>query len=387
MKELVALIVDDNPLQLSAIERQLKKFGVNNLITCKSGQEALHAVSEHKFDIIFSDIMMPEMDGITLIRRLDHIGYQGALAITSSVGSSIVSSLTYMSKKLGFSNVYELNKPVSDLLLEEMFQKEAIIKKTAIRQKLKSVDMDELAVALSEGQFKNYYQPQLDYVNNKVVGVEALARWVHPTKGMVFPDIFIPMLHEGGFEHHLFKIVLKNALDDISSGRINCSVSINVTQHDLEIPSFADYLLNECHKHKVDPCLITLELTEQDIYKESIEMITNVTRMRLHGVGFSIDDFGTGSSSYLKLSHLPFTEIKIDKNFVFNCVGDETKQSIIRSMCTLSKSMHINLVSEGVEDDATWKLMQGLGVDVCQGYYTGKPMPIEALSIIDIPEL
>ncbi len=144
MKELVALIVDDNPIQLSAIERQLKKFGVNNLMTCQSGQEALNAVSKHKFDIIFSDIMMPEMDGITFIRNLDNIGYEGALAITSSVGNHIVSSLTYMSKKLGFSNVYELNKPVSDLLLEEIFQKEVIIKKTAIRPLLTSVDMDEL---------------------------------------------------------------------------------------------------------------------------------------------------------------------------------------------------------------------------------------------------
>ncbi len=385
MKELVALVVDDNPIQLSAIERQLNKFGVNNLIACKSGKEALQAVSERKFDIIFSDILMPEMDGVTFIRSLDHIGYEGALAITSGVGSSIVSSLVYMSKKLGFSNVYELNKPVSEPLLEEMFEKEAIIKKSAIRHKMKSVDMDELMVALNEGQFKNYYQPQLDYMNNKVVGVEALARWVHPTKGMIFPDVFIPMLHEGALEYHLFKVVLNNVLEDISQQRIKCSVSINVTQHDLEIPSFANYLLDECKKYDVDPAMITLELTEQDIYKESIEMITNVTRMRIHGIGFSIDDFGTGSSSYLKLSHLPFTEIKIDKNFVFNCVGDETKQSIIRSMCTLSKSMHINLVSEGVEDDETWKLMQGLGVDVCQGYYTGKPMPIEALSIIDIP--
>ncbi|WP_165310460.1 EAL domain-containing response regulator [Vibrio ziniensis] len=386
MKELSALIVDDNPIQLSAMERQLRKFGMTKLMTCNSGQEALHAVSEHQFDIVFSDIMMPEMDGITLIRNLDNIGYQGALAITSSIGSSIVSSLTYMSKKLGFSNVYELNKPVADIFLEEMFQKEAIIKKTAIKQKLKTVDMDELAAAFYEGQFKNYYQPQLDYTTGKVVGLEALARWVHPTKGMIFPDIFIPMLHDGGLEYHLFKVVLDNVLEDISEKRIQCRVSINVTQQDLEISSFADYLLNKCKDYDVDPSYITLELTEQDIYKESIEMITNVTRMRLYGVGISIDDFGTGSSSYLKLSHLPFTEIKIDKNFVFNCVGDEIKQSIIRSMCTLSKSMHINLVSEGVEDDATWKLMHHLGVDVCQGYFTGRPMPIEALSFIDIAQ-
>jgi len=157
------------------------------------GQEALRAVSEHQFDIIFSDIMMPEMDGISLIRHLDNLGYQGALAITSSVESSIISSLTYMSKKLGFSNVYELKKPVLDSVLEEMFQKEAIIKKTAIKQKLKTVDMEELVNALQQGQFKNYYQPQLDYTTGKIVGLEALARWVHPSKGMIFPDIFIPM--------------------------------------------------------------------------------------------------------------------------------------------------------------------------------------------------
>ncbi|CAM3135107.1 hypothetical protein VIDI103191_17620 [Vibrio diazotrophicus] len=193
MKELAALIVDDNPIQLSVMERQLTKFGITNLMACNSGQEALRAVSEHQFDIIFSDIMMPEMDGISLIRHLDNLGYQGALAITSSVESSIVSSLTYMSKKLGFSNVYELKKPVLDSVLEEMFQKEAIIKKTAIKQKLKSVDMEELVNALQQGQFKNYYQPQLDYTTGKIVGLEALARWVHPSKGMIFPDIFIPM--------------------------------------------------------------------------------------------------------------------------------------------------------------------------------------------------
>ncbi|PNH91446.1 EAL domain-containing response regulator [Vibrio diazotrophicus] len=384
MKELAALIVDDNPIQLSVMERQLTKFGITNLMACNSGQEALRAVSEHQFDIIFSDIMMPEMDGISLIRHLDNLGYQGALAITSSVESSIVSSLTYMSKKLGFSNVYELKKPVLDSVLEEMFQKEAIIKKTAIKQKLKSVDMEELVNALQQGQFKNYYQPQLDYTTGKIVGLEALARWVHPSKGMIFPDIFIPMLHDGGMEYHLFKVVLDNVLSDLSENRIQCRVAINVTQQDLEIPSFADYLLEQCTHHGVDPSLITLELTEQDIYNESIEMITNVTRMRLYGVGISIDDFGTGSSSYLKLSHLPFTEIKIDKNFVFGCLIDSTKQSIIRSMCTLSKSLHINLVSEGVEDDATWKLMQSLGVDVCQGYLTGRPMPIEALSLFDV---
>ncbi|MBD0788392.1 EAL domain-containing protein [Vibrio sp. Y2-5] len=386
MKELAALIVDDNPIQLSAMERQLTKLGMTKLMTCNSGQEALRAVSEHQFDIIFSDIMMPEMDGITLIRNLDNLGYQGALAITSSVGKAIVSSLTYMSNKLGFSNVYELNKPVSDSVLEEMFQKEIIIKKTAMKQKLKTVDMEELVTALHESQFKNYYQPQLDYTTGKVVGVEALARWVHPTKGMIFPDIFIPMLHDAGLEYHLFKIVFDNVLVDISENRVECRVAINVTQQDLEIPSFADYLLNQCNHYSVDPSLITLELTEQDIYNESIEMITNVTRMRLYGVGISIDDFGTGSSSYLKLSHLPFTEIKIDKNFVFGCLSDVTKLSIIRSMCTLAKSLHINLVSEGVEDDATWELMKSLGVNVCQGYLTGRPMPIETLSFIDIPQ-
>lgn len=383
MKKLVALIVDDSPIQLSVIEQQLKKFGVENITTCHCGQDALNIISERHYDIVFCDIMMPEMDGISLIRKLDNIGYKGALAITSSVNHCILSSLTYMSKKLGFSNVYKLAKPISEALLEQVFQKEAIIKKKSMDWKLKSVDMDELIVAINGDEFKNYYQPQFDFCGN-LVGVEALARWIHPLKRIIFPDIFMPMIHTGKLEYELFKVVLNNALNDISQGRLNCRVSINVTQQDLEIPDFIDSLLELCQRYQVDPEMINLELTEQDVYKDAIEIITNVTRMRLHGIGFSIDDFGTGSSSYLKLSHLPFTEIKIDKNFVFDSVANETKQSIIRSMCTLSKNLGITLVSEGVEDEETWQLMKELGVDVCQGYYTGRPMPIEALSVLNI---
>lgn len=259
MKELAVLIVDDNPIQLSAIERQLRKFGMTKLIvTCRGGQEALRAVSQHRFDIIFSDVMMPEMDGVTLIRHLDSVGYQGALAIASSVGSCIVSSLTYMSKKLGFSNVYELNKPISDCDLEEIFKKEAIIKIASVKKERKTVDMDELTDALRESQFQNYYQPQLDYISGNVVGLEALARWKHPTKGMIFPDVFIPMLHDSGLEYQLFRVVLENVLLDISNGKIHCRVSINVTQQDLEIPSFANYLLEECYRYSVDPNMIVL---------------------------------------------------------------------------------------------------------------------------------
>ena len=381
MKELSVLVVDDNPIQLTVMERQLSKYGISNIITCDNGEEALRAVSESQFDIIFSDIVMPEMEGITLIRSLDNMGYKGALAIASGAGASIVSSLSYMSQKLRFSNVYGLNKPISDSLLKDIFEKESHIKTVSTKQKMKQVNIDELTIALSENQFKNYYQPQTDYSTGAIVGLEALARWNHPTNGLIFPDIFIPMLSKMGQETELFRLVLKNVLVDISEGRIKCGVSINVTQSDTVMPGFVDYLLDQCNFYNVEPSLITLELTEHGVYEESVEMITNMARLRLYGFGISIDDFGVGSSSYLKLSHLPFTEIKIDKDFVFGCIGNETKMSIIKSMCTLAKNMHIKLVSEGVEDDITWKAMQELGVDVCQGYYTGKPMPIEALDL------
>ncbi len=384
MQNLTIMIVDDHQLQLAAMGVQLKHLGITNLISCMSGKDAVEAINNRHVDIIFCDLIMPDMDGVELIKNLSECQYKGVLVILSGADENLISTVKHMSLKLGFSHVYEIKKPASHESIKKILDDKSIYEKILNSDKQKHVTLDDFKFALKNGEIKNHYQPQIDYATNQMSGVEALARWIHPKLGILYPNAFLPMMLEAELEYELYRVVLRNALYDLSKGLISCKVSINVTQKELEQQGFTDELLQLCREFGVEPKMLTIELTETGIYTDSVELVTNISRLRINGVGLAIDDFGTGNSSYLKLSQLPFTEIKIDRRFVSNCYQNEKKKSIIKSMCTLSKSMDVKLVSEGVEDSDTWALMQSYGVDVCQGYFTGKPVSVEVLNQIEL---
>ncbi|TVO34911.1 EAL domain-containing protein [Vibrio algivorus] len=385
MNKLKILLVDDQILQLSALSFQLKNLGVEGLTQCTNAMEALSIAEDEQFDIIFTDLMMPEIDGVTFINKLGSLGFSGSLVIISSLDDIIRETVKYMANKLNFSNIYELRKPLSPAKLQDIL-KDSLMSRDVVNElkqfETSKVSIDDVRYALKNGQFINFYQPQIDYQSKIMVAVEVLARWKHPEYGMVFPNEFLPIIEAEKLENELFKVILDNTLEVLSSGELNCKVSINVTQSDLEIEGFSDYFIQQCNKYNVSSELFTVELTERGIYEDTVNLIGNIVRLRMHGVGISIDDFGTGNSSYLKIAQLPFTEIKIDRSFVDKCFHNEAKLSIIKSICTLSNNMDLKLVSEGVEDRETWLLMKELGVNICQGYYTGRPVSIEALKLI-----
>lgn len=385
MNKLKILLVDDQLLQLSALNFQLKKLGAEDITQCTNAKEALSIAENKSFDIVFTDLMMPEVDGISFINKLSFLGFTGSLVIISSLDDIIRETVKYMANKLNFSTINELRKPLSSDKLQDILKN--AIESRDVLDELKQFekskfDIDDVHYALKNGQFINFYQPQIDYQSKIMVAVEVLARWQHPEHGIIFPNEFLPVIEGENLENDLFKVILDNTLQAFSKGDLTCKVSINVTQKDLELPEFSDYFIQQCREYNVSPELFTIELTERGIYEDTVNLIGNIVRLRMYGAGISIDDFGTGNSSYLKIAQLPFTEIKIDRSFVDKCFHNEAKLSIIKSICTLSDNMDLKLVSEGVEDRETWLLMKELGVDICQGYYTGRPVSIEALKLI-----
>lgn len=385
MNKLKILLVDDQILQLSALSFQLKSLGVENITQCTDALEALKKAETEEFDIVFTDLMMPEIDGVAFIKRLGSLEFKGSLVIISSLDDVIRETVKYMANKLSFSSIHELRKPLSAIRVQDILNcsvKSRDAVHDLINLDTSNVNVDDVKYGLENGQFINFYQPQIDYQSKIMVAVEVLARWKHPEYGMLFPNEFFPIIESEKLEYELFKVILDNTLQELAKGELTCRVSINVTQSDLEVSGFSCYFIEQCEKYNVSPELFTIELTEQGIYDDTVNLIGNIVRLRMHGVGISIDDFGTGNSSYLKIAQLPFTEIKIDRSFVDKCFHNEAKLSVIKSICTLSDNMDLKLVSEGVEDRETWLLMKELGVDICQGYYTGRPVTIDALKLI-----
>ncbi|ROO67533.1 EAL domain-containing protein (putative c-di-GMP-specific phosphodiesterase class I) [Vibrio crassostreae] len=381
MDNIKILIVDDQPLQLHVLEWLMRDIGMTDVDSCLSGKEAIQRGAVNQYDLIFVDLNMPDIDGVELLVELNKIGYTGGIVVLSAVDASVLNTVGYLCHKLKFGFVQELSKPcqTNDLnkLLREFLNSRP--KQGAVAE-LYSPSQLELQEAIGKGQLINHYQPQFDFNSSKLVGVEALVRWNHPEKGLIPPHVFLSQIEKFGMDKELFDAVLSNALTDISLGHITCSVSINVGQANIDSSHFSDHLLDSCQQFNVHPASLVIELTETNAYNDSINILKNLARLRLNRVGVSIDDFGTGYSSLIKLAHLPFTEMKIDRGFVTDCINDETKKTIIEATVNLAKNLNIQTVAEGIEDQNTWNLIHQFGVDICQGYFTGKPVPVEEIT-------
>ncbi len=384
LNNLSVMIVDDHPLQLATLSRRLKSMGFDNVRCCYLAEEALSQLASQPADAIFCDLDMPGTDGVELIEQLGYAGFHGDLVVMSALNRAIIHAVCQLGMKLEFSRVLPLPKPISPQALEEIMGELAL---SAGKQLPRITRIGPLLTAqalnqaFSDQQLINYYQPQVDFHTQKVMKVEALVRWQHPDYGVLTPYDFLPLIAEQDQERRLFEQVLTNALCDIQQQKLDCQVSLNVTQKDIENPEFSSRFLALCRQYRVSPSRFVIEMTEDKTYSESYSLMKNISRLRIHNVGLAIDDFGTGSSSYLKLSRFPFTEIKIDRSFARNCLRDPIKQSIIKSICLLAKDLNVTCVAEGIEDLDTWQLIRDYGVEMSQGYFTGRPMPIGKLAL------
>ncbi len=378
-----AMVIDDHPLQTTLLTHALRKHDAY-VMSFNCVDDAIQCVRTTEFDVIFCDIMMPGKDGVDMMELLDYINYQGKVVIVSAMDLTMISALQAMCADFSFEVVGKLHKPYDQSEVADIITK---IKSSYQQKETESrpvvVEDQEFLFSLGEGLVKNYYQPLIDTKTGEVLGYEALARWYHPVYGVLSPYHFLSIVDRCDLSKELFEAVLSNVICDIKSRGITKKVSINADQANLEDRSFASYVLQQCHENGINPEQLTIEITERDTFHASASLYRNLLKLRMNGVTVSIDDFGTGSSTFEKLAQLPFNELKIDRAFVYGIESDPKKRNIVAAIRALAKSLNIPVVAEGVEDEATMKVMREYGVDLCQGFYINKPMPLEAITVLN----
>jgi len=242
--------------------------------------------------------------------------------------------------------------------------------------------LGELREGVAQGQLRVHYQPKCDARTGALVGLEALVRWEHPTRGLVYPDSFIPIAENSGLIGPLTIEVLDQSLAvtrDLHDRGNRLGIAVNLSVRmltDLELPAKIAALLG---RYGLPPETLTLEVTETSIMVDPTRTMTVLGLLRDLGVTLSIDDFGTGYSSLAYLRRLEAHELKIDKSFVFTMASNSNDAVIVRSTIELGHSLGLRLVAEGVEDEGTWRMLRSLGCDVIQGYQLARPMPLEVL--------
>ncbi|MBR0869366.1 GGDEF domain-containing protein [Bradyrhizobium tropiciagri] len=248
-----------------------------------------------------------------------------------------------------------------------------------------------ISAALANKEFAVWHQAKLHLATDKIAGTEALLRWRHPQRGFIPPGAFIPQAEETPLIDDVTKWVIGAALADLAAWRArghSFGVAINLSVHNLHERSLLETLHETVTLHGIDPHQVELEITESAVMDDFDYCVVLMRRLRDLGYRVSIDDFGTGHSSLAYLKRLPVCALKIDQAFVRDLAIDESDQKIVRAVLELARSLNLDSVAEGVEDEAALALLREWGCDYAQGYAVHRPAPYnELLAWLEKPPL
>ncbi len=388
--------------------------------TYQTGTDFL-AQSIHDNDIILLDLMMPDFDGIEVMRSLSKIKTKAALILMSGYDLGVLHSALKLAEEYGLNVITDFIKPInlsgliSTLVAIKKisdksypYNKESrLSSKTFNTDRAKNLKSEEslhtpnksseispilkpffipkesdLQHAIEQHDLVLYFQPQVCMKSKELIGVEALVRWKHKEYGLIFPNDFIPLAEKSGLIEELTQEVIALAIKQSNlwkQQKFNCQISVNISSQNitsLELPEHLSKLVSE---NEVDPAMLKLEMTETALMTKLTTSLDILTRLRLKGFQLSIDDFGTGYSSLALLHRIPFTELKIDQSFVMTMIENTESRAIVETCIMLGHSLNMDVIAEGVENKEIWALLEKMGCDNAQGYYLAKPLSATAL--------
>ena len=239
---------------------------------------------------------------------------------------------------------------------------------------------NEMQAALDDNEFVFYVQPQFDHTTGKIVGGEALSRWIKPNGEIVSPGVFIPVFEKNGFVKTLDKFCFENAfklvLDWERSGKAIAPLSVNISRVSLETDDAVDIIRKLTEEYVIDKSHLHFEITESAYTKEQAEVTRRIGEIKDMGYEIAMDDFGSGYSSLNSLKDIPIDILKLDMGFLRGGTNVERGNKIIAHMVDMAKTLKLKMVAEGVETKEQADFLTKRGCNVIQGYYYAKPMPL-----------
>ena len=238
-----------------------------------------------------------------------------------------------------------------------------------------------MEAALLNGEFKLYLQPKFDPVTEKIVGAEALVRWISPEDGMIPPNRFIPVFEENGFitklDDYMILAVAKLQSEWKLKGQKQVPVSVNISRVNFVKEDLAAHICHLVDSYGADHAGIELELTESAVFGNKERLMQILKELKLCGFSISMDDFGTGYSSLNSLKDLPIDVLKLDMDFFRGEDEQQRGEIVVKETIRLAQALHLKIVAEGIEKKEQVEFLAEQGCDMIQGFYFAKPMPVE----------
>jgi diguanylate cyclase (GGDEF)-like protein len=243
--------------------------------------------------------------------------------------------------------------------------------------------LQELRCALERQEMVLHYQPKFNAITSQLAGVEALVRWQHPVRGLMYPDQFIPLAEKSGVIVQLGEWVLNEACRQMgewrAEGHAGWNVAVNLSPLQFSHNGLIQLVRETLDRYALEPGCLTLEVTESTAMQDPYVSQAILEKINDMGVKISIDDFGTGYSSLLYLKRLPATELKIDRGFVRDLAPHTEDAAIVSAIVALGRTLNLSIVAEGIETRAQQDFLTGIGCSFLQGFLLGRPMPAREL--------
>lgn len=375
------LILEDDSFQRAVAVSMFRSLGCHDVFEASDGSQALTVLQQvGPVDIAVCDLQMDGMDGLAFLRRVGRTGQVRSIIVSSALSADLRCAAHQLIALLGLELLGDAGKPLYAAVLQPLllkYQSSICTLGPVPGSTLSLACEDEVRQALALQQLQAWYQPKFNLQTGEVTGVEVLCRWLHPDKGVLPPAVFIPVLERCGLMDELLFAQLDQALSLQEQARTRgypLNMAFNLQASQLANSQLTYTLKGVLTRHVTPGSRLTFELTETGLLQAPVASLENLVRLRMMGCRLSIDDFGAGFSSLQRLCQLPFTEIKLDGEFVGNLEHEPRCAAVIASTLALGKALGMSVVIEGIETEAQSQRLLAMGCVEGQGYWFARPM-------------
>ncbi|MYM24903.1 EAL domain-containing protein [Duganella sp. FT135W] len=388
-----AVLIDGSGADLDAAVAQCRLAGIAVNGWSDSGAGALELIESLPVppDLVIMELNLPDMDGADLLQALSMLEPGLPVIITSRHSTRLHDAALTLASTLGLDALAALPKPVNaQALRDAALSCEAASARNAAPTRaycdagLPRPDAGEVLSGLQHHQFELHYQPKASLQDGSLRGAEGLIRWRHPQHGLLSPACFLPQTEAANLVDVMTVEVVRMALQDWKrwhADGLSLPISINLSPLSLTDPHLAEELITTVNQAGVPPRAITFEIIEHEEIADLATALRILIKLRLHGFGLALDDYGAGHASMLQLSRFPFTEVKLDRRLVHGAARRPHMRPLLSHTIAAARELGVTTVAEGIELEQDRQLLRELGCDLAQGYLIARPMHARALPL------